>query len=87
MTRSQHAVRVLDTMFKPAHFPIDDFVKRMGICGTPSFLQSLREAGILHVVRAGVTSLLAFRELLSCAEGKVVLIGVCYATPSSICYW
>jgi Fic family protein len=77
LTRSQYAVRVLDTMFDRPIFQSSDFVKRMGISRHTAlpFLRTLREAGILHVIReqsGNQPAVLAFRELLSCAEGRVV---------------
>lgn len=78
LTRSQHAVRVLDTLFDRPIFAASEFVKRSGI-PRPSallFLRTLREAGILRVLREGSgrrSTLFVFPELLNRAEGRPVL--------------
>ena len=78
LTRSQHALKVLDTLFDRPIFQSSDFVERLGIPRPTAlpFLRKLREAGILHVIREASGSrstLFAFRELLNCAEGRTVL--------------
>jgi hypothetical protein len=78
LTRSQHALKVLDALFDRPIFESSDFVKRSGIPKQTAsrFLTALRNAGILHVLRPGVGSqsaVFAFRELLNCAEGRKVL--------------
>lgn len=78
LTRSQHAVKVLDTLFDKPIFQSTDFVERSGIPKKTAlpFLLKLREAGILHVLRApggSRSAILAFPELLNCAEGRRIL--------------
>lgn len=78
LTRSQHAVKVLDTMFDRPIFQSSDFVERSGIPKQTAlpFLRKLKEAGVLHVLREQSgrrSAILAFRELLNCAEGRNVL--------------
>ena len=78
LTRSQHAIAVLDTLFdRPISSPAD-FVQRSGIPKQSAvpFLRSLREAGVLQVLRESSgrrSAVLAFRELLNCAEGREIL--------------
>lgn len=78
LTRSQHAVRVLDALFDRPIFRSGDFVDRSGIPRNTAmpFLRSLRDAGILVELRAASgrrAAILAFRELLNCAEGREIL--------------
>lgn len=78
LTRSQHAILVLDTLFDRPIFQTSDFVQRSGIPKQTAlpFLRKLREAGILHPLREQSgrrSAILAFRELLNCAEGHDVL--------------
>lgn len=78
LTRSQHAILVLDTLFDRPVFQSSDFVQRSGIPKQTAlpFLRKLREAGILHPLREQSgrrSAILAFRDLLNCAEGRDVL--------------
>lgn len=78
LTRSQHAMAVLDTLFDRPIFQSGDFVQRSGIPKQSAlpFLRTLREAGILQVLRESSgrrSAVLAFRDLLNCAEGREVL--------------
>lgn len=78
LTRSQYALQVLDALFDRPVFPSNDFVERSGIPrqSASRFLGILRKSGILHVLRptsGRQPTILAFRDLLNCAEGRVVL--------------
>lgn len=78
LTRSQHAIAVLDTLFDRPIFQSGDFVQRSRIPKQSAlpFLRTLREAGILQVLREASgrrSAVLAFGELLNCAEGRKVL--------------
>lgn len=78
LTRSQHAIAVLDALFDRPIFQSSDFVQRSGIPKQTAlpFLRKLREAGVLHPLREQSgrrSAILAFRELLNCAEGQTVL--------------
>lgn len=78
LTRSQHAMAVLDTLFDRPIFQSGDFVQRSGIPRQSAlpFLRTLREAGILQVLREASgrrSAVLAFRDLLNCAEGREIL--------------
>lgn len=78
LTRSPYAIVVLDTLFDRPIFQSSDFVQRSGIPRPTAlpFLRKLREAGILHVLRehrGQQSAILAFRDLLNCAEGHNVL--------------
>lgn len=78
LTRSQYAIVVLDTLFDRPIFQSGDFVLRSGIPKQSAlpFLRTLREAGILQVLREASgrrSAVLAFRDLLNCAEGREVL--------------
>jgi Fic family protein len=78
LTHSQHAIKVLDTLFDRPVFQSSDFVNRSGIPKQTAlpFLRKLREAGILHSLReqrGRQSAILAFRDLLNCAEGHDVL--------------
>ncbi len=77
LTRSQHALKVLDSLFDRPIFQSSDFVERSGIPRQTAlpFLRTLREAGILHPLQEASGSrpaILAFRDLLNCAEGRAV---------------
>ncbi|WP_407276370.1 Fic family protein [Halothiobacillus sp. DCM-1] len=77
LTRSQHAIAVLDTLLDRPIFQSGDFVQRSGIPkqSASPFLRSLREAGILQVLRESRgrrSAVLAFRDLLNCAEGREI---------------
>jgi Fic family protein len=77
LTRSQHALRVLDSLFDRPIFQSSDFVERSAIPkqSTSRFLATLRNAGILDLLRpAGgrQSAILVFRELLNCAERREV---------------
>ncbi len=77
LTRSQHALKVLDALFDRPIFQSTSFVVRSGIPRPTAlpFLRKLRDAGILHVIHESSGSrsaLYAFRELLNCAEGRTV---------------
>jgi Fic family protein len=78
LTRSQHALRILDALFDRPIFPWNEFVARSAIPKQTAsrVLRILLDAGILSVMRpAGgrQPAILAFRELLNCAEGREVL--------------
>ncbi|MEO5376516.1 MAG: Fic family protein [Magnetococcus sp. DMHC-6] len=78
LTRSQHAIQVLDALFDRPIFQSGDFILRSGIPKHTAlpFLHRLREAGILHPLREKSgrrSAIFAFRELLNCAEGRNVL--------------
>lgn len=78
LTRSQHAITVLDTLFDRPIFQSGDFVQRSGIPKQTAlpFLRSLRDTGVLHTLRESSgrrPAIYAFRELLNCAEGRMVL--------------
>lgn len=78
LTRSQYAIAVLDTLFDRPIFQSSDFVQRSGIPKQSAlpFLRALREAGVLQVLREGSgrrSAVLAFPELLNCAEGRRVI--------------
>ena len=78
LIRSRHALKVLDALFDRPIFQSSDFVERSGIPRQTAygFLSSLQEAGILSVLRSGggrQPTILAFTELLNCAEGREVL--------------
>lgn len=78
LTRSQHAMAVLDALFDRPIFQSADFVQRSGIPKQSAlpFLRTLREAGLLQVLREASgrrPAVLAFRDLLNCAEGREIL--------------
>src|SRR5262249_33993833 len=78
LTRSQYAISVLDTLFDRPIFQSRDFVERSGIPKQTALpiLRKLREDGILHALREPSgrrSAILAFPDLLNCAEGHVVL--------------
>jgi Fic family protein len=78
LTRSPHAMSVLDTLFDRPIFQSADFVERSGIPKPTALplLRKLREAGILHVMRehrGQQPAIFAYRDLLNCAEGRNVL--------------
>jgi Fic family protein len=77
ITRSQHAITVLDTLFDRPIFQSSDFVQRSGIPKQTAlpFLKKLREEGILRPLREQSgrrPAILAFSDLLNCAEGRAV---------------
>ena len=77
LTRSQHSVKVLDTLFDRPIFQSTDFVTRSGIPKKTALpiLRKLREAQILHIMREASGSrsaVMAFPELLNRAEGKTI---------------
>ncbi len=76
--KSQYAIQVLDALFDRPIFQSPDFVERSGIPKNSAlpFLRMLKEAGILHALREQSgrrPAILAFPELLNCAEGRKVL--------------
>jgi Fic family protein len=78
LTRSQYALKVLDTLFDRPIFQSSDFVARAGIPRNTAlpFLARLRDAGILLVIREKSgrrSAIFAFSELLNCAEGRKIL--------------
>jgi cell filamentation protein, protein adenylyltransferase len=78
LTRSQYAFQVLDALFNRPIFQASDFGARSGIPpqSASRFLGVLRKAGILHILRPAQgrqPAILAFRDLLNCAEGRLVL--------------
>jgi Fic family protein len=78
LTHSQHAIPVLDTLFDRPIFQASEFVERSGIPKQTAqpILRKLRDAGILHPLRehrGQQSAVLAFRDLLNCAEGRDVL--------------
>lgn len=78
LTRSQHALKILDTLFDRPIFQSSDFVERSGLQKNTAlpFLRTLREGNILTVLRERSgrrSSILAFTELLNIAEGRRVL--------------
>ena len=78
LTRSQHAIHVLDALFDRPVFQSSDFIQRSGIPKQTAlpFLRALRESGILSTLREASgrrPAVLAFRDLLNCAEGRDVL--------------
>lgn len=78
LTRSQHAIQVLDTLFDRPIFQSSEFVQRSGIPKQTAlpFLRKLREAGILQPLREQSgrrPAILAFPGLLNAAEGRDVL--------------
>lgn len=78
VTRSQHAITILDALFRHPIFQSADFVARTSIPKQTAapFLKALRDADILKVVREASgrrAAVLAFAELLNLAEGKKVV--------------
>ncbi len=78
LTHSQHAISVLDTLFDRPIFQASEFVERSGIPKQTALpiLRKLRDAGILHTLRehrGQQSAVLAFHDLLNCAEGRDVL--------------
>jgi Fic family protein len=78
LTRSQHALKVLDSLFDRPIFRPSDFVERSAIPKQTAsrFLGILRNAGILSVLRRGggrQSPILAFRELLNCIQSRQAL--------------
>ncbi len=78
LTRSQYALKVLDALFDRPIFESSDFVERSGIPKNTAlpFLRKLRDIGILSLLREKSgrrSAILAFSELLNCAEGRKIL--------------
>jgi Fic family protein len=78
LTRSQYSLKVLDALFDRPIFEASDFVARSGVPkkSVQQFLKVLKDAEILKVLRDGSgrkPAILAFAELLNCAEGRKVL--------------
>jgi Fic family protein len=78
ITRSQHAMKILDALFDHPVFSTSDFLKRTGIPKQTAMplLQKIREAGILSTLREAkgtIPAILAFPALLVITEGKMVL--------------
>lgn len=78
ITRSQHAIRILDALFNHPVFSTSDFLKQTGIPKQTAMplLQKIREAEILSTLREAKganPAILAFSALLNIAEGKIVL--------------
>lgn len=78
LTHSQYVFKILDTLFDRPIFQSPDFVQRSGIpkFTALAFLRQLREAEILTAIREQSgrrSAVLAFPELLNCAEGRKVL--------------
>ncbi len=78
MTRSQYAIKILDTLFDRPIFQSSDFIKRSGIPKNSAmpFIRTLREEKILFPLREASgrrSAVLVFRELLNIAEGREVL--------------
>jgi cell filamentation protein, protein adenylyltransferase len=78
LTRSQYAVPLLDRLFVHPIFRSSDLTSRKDMPSTPmvmNMLRSLKDAGVLKVVREGGGSrpqILAFPELLNLCEGRKV---------------
>jgi len=75
LTRSQHALKVLDALFDRPIFESSSFVDRLGLSKstTMQFLRELTKAEILTVVREQSgrrPAVFAFSELLNRAEGR-----------------
>ena len=78
LLRSQHALKVLDTLFDRPIFRSNDFVERSGIPkqSVSPFLKKLRDANIVSTLKEGGgrrPSILAFAELLNIAEGRKII--------------
>lgn len=78
LLNSKYALKVLDSLFDRPIFESSDFVERSGIPKNTAlpFLRQLREAGILLLLREKSgrrSAILAFSELLNCAEGRKIL--------------
>ena len=79
LTRSQFAVPLLDRLFERPVFQSSDLVDQKGMPSKPmvmAMLGSLKEAGILKVLRRGSgrrPQKLAFVELVNLCEGRKVL--------------
>jgi len=77
LTRSQHAIRVVDFMFQNPIFSGPDFLDQPGI-PRPSagrLLPILRENGIIQTIiesRGRRPGVFAYRDLINIAEGRVV---------------
>jgi Fic family protein len=78
LTRSQYSIQVLDALFDRPIFQSSDFIQRSHIPkdSAAPILRKLREAEILQPMREASgrrPAILAFRDLLNCAEGRDVL--------------
>jgi Fic family protein len=78
MTRSQHSMKILDTLFDRPIFNSTDFVERSGIPRPTAlvFLRKLKAAGIivpLSSASGSRSARYAFRELLNRAEGRTII--------------
>jgi Fic family protein len=78
LTRSQHTIKILDTLFDRPIFQSSDFVERTGIPKQTALplLRKLKAAGILLPLREKSgrrSAILAFSELLNRAEGRQVI--------------
>lgn len=78
LTRSQHTIKILDTLFDRPIFQSSDFVERTGIPKQTALpiLRKLKDAGILRPLREKSgrrSAILAFPELLNRAEGRQVI--------------
>lgn len=78
LTHSQYAIKILDALFDRPVFQSSDFIKRSGIPRNSAlpFLRTLRDEGVLVTIRESSgprSAILAFRDLLNCAEGRKVL--------------
>ena len=78
LLKSQYGIQVLDALFDRPIFRSNDFVERSSVPKQSAlpFLKKLRDAKIVQVVKEGSgrrPSVLAFADLLNCAEGRKVL--------------
>jgi Fic family protein len=78
LTHSQYAIAVLDALFDRPVFQSSDFIQRSGVPGDSAriFLRTPKNQGVLQVLRESSgrqAAVLAFKELLNCAEGRRVL--------------
>ncbi len=77
LTRSQHAIPVLDAIFFKPIFQTSDFVERSGIPKQTAMplLRTLKENNLLTTVREASgrrAAIMAFPELLNIAEGREI---------------
>ncbi len=78
LTRSRYALKILDALFDRPVFHSGDFIERSGIPRNSAlpFLRTLRDEEVLVTIRESSgprSAILAFRDLLNCAEGRKVL--------------
>jgi DNA-binding IclR family transcriptional regulator len=78
LSRSQFSITLLDSLFDRPIFYASEFIERTGLPRSTGlvFLNRLRDAGILIVIRESggrKSTLYAFKDLLNCAEGRIVL--------------